>query len=71
MRTFSDLGEGKCRLFISKIFVIFRKETTESINIWIVSYNRQKTLPMDWQKASSQINKNAISSIHINEIRSN
>ena len=33
LRTFSDLGEGKFRLFISKIYLKFRKETTELINI--------------------------------------
>ena len=35
LRTFSDLGGGKFRLFISKIYLKFGKETTELINIWI------------------------------------
>ena len=33
LRTFSDLGGGKFRLFISKIYLKFRKEITELINI--------------------------------------
>ena len=32
---FSDLGGGKFRLFIFKIYLKFRKETTELLEIWI------------------------------------
>ena len=35
LRTFSDLGGGKFRLFISKVYLKFRKETTELINIYV------------------------------------
>ena len=35
LRTFSDLGGDKFRLFISKIYLKIRKEATELINIWI------------------------------------
>ena len=42
LRTFSDLGGGKFRLFISKIYLKFRKETTQLINIIMDSYNGQK-----------------------------
>ena len=38
----SDLGGSKFRLFISKIYLKFSKETTELINIWI--RNRQKKI---------------------------
>ena len=44
LRTFSDLSRGKFRLFISKIYVKFRKEATELINTWIPIMNKKKLL---------------------------
>ena len=41
-RTFSDLGGGKFRLFISKIYLEFRKESIELINIWIPIIDKKK-----------------------------
>ena len=42
LRTFSDLGGDKFRLFISKMYLKFRKETTELINIWIPIIDKKK-----------------------------
>ena len=39
---FSDLRGGKFRLFISKIYLKFRKERTELINIWIPIIDKKK-----------------------------
>ena len=44
LRTFSDLGGGQFRLFISKIYLKFSKETTELINIWISIIDNKKFL---------------------------
>ena len=41
LRTFSDLGGGKFRLFIFKIHLKFRKETTVLINIWMPIINKK------------------------------
>ena len=42
LRTFSDLRVGKFRLFISKIYLKFTKETTELINTWIPIIDKKK-----------------------------